>query len=157
MKMGKIAVAGRYDSLAGVAAWNIQIFAPLAGAVSLIACGHTGARRNLRLGEASHTANRVSSRSASRGLLLKPSHPRGWTQGRVFREHLIFQRSDEIVATAMALLEPPRSARPGPDCVEPCWGHIGVLRCDHQATKDGNSALVKKIWIVRTGGSVPRF
>jgi hypothetical protein len=84
---------------------------------------------------------------------LSPSHPRGRHKARVFREALDLQRSDALWLRD-ALLQAARSAeafRDGQDA----WGTY--WRLDANLRRQGKSAVVRMIWIVRTGESVPRF
>ena len=84
---------------------------------------------------------------------LSPSHPRGRHKSRVFREALDLQRSDASWLRD-ALLEAARSSEAfqvGDDA----WG--SYWRLDAVVRRQGKSAVVRTIWIVRSGESVPRF
>jgi hypothetical protein len=84
---------------------------------------------------------------------LNPSHPRGRHKARVFREALDLQRSDAPWLRD-AVREAARSAEAfqgGHDA----WG--AYWRLDANLTRQGKSAVVRTIWMVRTGDSVPRF
>jgi hypothetical protein len=84
---------------------------------------------------------------------LNPSHPRGRHKARVFREALDLQRSDASWLRD-ALLEAARSAEAFRDG-EHAWGTH--WRLDANLRRQGKSAVVRMIWIVRTGESAPRF
>jgi hypothetical protein len=84
---------------------------------------------------------------------LSPSHPRGRHKARVFREALDLQQSD---ATWLrdALLEAARSNEASEVAVD-AWGTH--WRLDAIIRRHGKSAMVRPIWIVRTGENVPTF
>jgi hypothetical protein len=84
---------------------------------------------------------------------LSPSHPRGRHKARVFREALDLQQSD---ATWLrdALLEAARSNEASEVAVD-AWGTH--WRLDAIIRRHGKSAVVRTIWIVRTGENVPTF
>jgi len=84
---------------------------------------------------------------------LSPSHPRGRHKARVFREALDLQRSD-AAWLQVALLEAARSSEAAQVAAD-AWGTH--WRLDATITRQGKSAVVRTIWIVRTGESVPRF
>jgi hypothetical protein len=84
---------------------------------------------------------------------LNPSHPRGRHKARVFREALDLQRSDASWLRD-ALLDAARSAEAFQDG-EDAWGTH--WRLDASVRRQGKSAVLRIIWIVRTGESVPRF
>jgi len=84
---------------------------------------------------------------------LNPLHPRGRHKARVFREVLDLQRSDASWLRG-ALLEAARSAEAFRDG-EDAWGTH--WRLDANLRRQGKSTVVRTIWIVRTGESVPRF
>jgi hypothetical protein len=84
---------------------------------------------------------------------LNPSHPRGRHEARVFREALDLQRSDAAWLRG-TLLEVAHSAEAFQDG-EDAWGTH--WRLDANVRRQGKSAVVRTIWIVRTGESVPRF
>jgi hypothetical protein len=84
---------------------------------------------------------------------LNPSHPRGRHKARVFSQALDIQRSDASWLRN-ALLQ---VARSGEATVirEDAWGTHWCL--DATIRRHAKSAVVRTIWIVRTGESVPRF
>jgi hypothetical protein len=84
---------------------------------------------------------------------LSPSHPRGRHKARVFRETLDLQRSDAAWLRDV-LLEAARSSEASPIAVDP-WGTH--WRLDANLRRQGASVVVRTIWIVRAGESVPRF
>jgi hypothetical protein len=84
---------------------------------------------------------------------LSPSHPRGRHKARVFREALDLQRSDAAWLRD-ALLEAARSSGASQVSVD-AWG--SHWRLDATVGRHGKSAVVRTIWIVRTGESVPRL
>jgi hypothetical protein len=84
---------------------------------------------------------------------MSPSHPRGRHKARVFREALGLQRSDAAWLRDV-LLEAARSSEASPIAVDP-WGTH--WRLDAAIRRQGKSAVVRTIWIVRTGESAPRF
>jgi hypothetical protein len=84
---------------------------------------------------------------------LNASHPRGRHKARVFREALDLQRGDAAWLRGV-LLESARSGEALPIAVDP-WGTH--WRLDATIRRQGKSAVVRTIWIVRTGENVPRF
>jgi hypothetical protein len=84
---------------------------------------------------------------------LSPSHPRGRHKARVFRDALDLQRSDAAWLQE-ALLEAARSSEASQVAAD-TWGTH--WRLDATIRRQGKSAVVRTIWIVRTGESVPRF
>ena len=84
---------------------------------------------------------------------LNPSHPRGRHRARVFREALDLQR-DDAAWLRDALLEAARTGEAFPIAIDP-WGTH--WRLDATIRRQGKSAVVRMIWIVRSGESVPRF
>jgi hypothetical protein len=84
---------------------------------------------------------------------LSPSHPRGRHKARVFREALDLQRSDAAWLRDV-LLEAARSSEASPVAAD-AWGTY--WRLDATIRRQGKSAVIRTIWIVRTGKSVPRF
>jgi hypothetical protein len=84
---------------------------------------------------------------------LNPSHPRGRHKARVFREALGLRRSDSAWLREM-LLAAARSNEASRDAVE-TWGT--QWRLDATIGRQGKTAVVRAIWIVRTGEIVPRF
>jgi hypothetical protein len=84
---------------------------------------------------------------------LSPSHPRGRHKARVFREALGLQQSDAAWLRDV-LLEAARSGQ-AIQLTTDAWGtYWGV---DTTITRQGRSAVVRTIWIVRTGEQVPRL
>lgn len=84
---------------------------------------------------------------------LNPSHPRGRHKARVFREALDLRRSDASWLRDV-LLEAARSGEALQE-VEDAWGTY--WRLDATIRRQRKSAVVRTIWIVRTGESMPRF
>ena len=84
---------------------------------------------------------------------LSPSHPRGRHKARVFREALDLERSDAAWLRDV-LLDAARSSEVSEVAVD-AWGTH--WRLDATIRRHGKSAVVRTIWIVRTGELVPRF
>ncbi len=84
---------------------------------------------------------------------LSPSHPRGRHKARVFREALDLQRSDAAWLRD-ALLEAARSNEASQDAVD-AWG--AHWRLDATIRRHGKTAVIRTMWIVRTGETAPRF
>jgi hypothetical protein len=84
---------------------------------------------------------------------LNPSHPRGRHKARVFRDALDLQRSDASWLRDV-LLEAARSGEAFQLSAD-FWG--SHWRLDATVTRQGKSAVVRTIWIVRIGEAVPRF
>ena len=84
---------------------------------------------------------------------LNPSHPRGRHKARVFREALGLQRSDASWLRDV-LLEVAHYGEAVQDG-EDAWGTY--WRVDATIRRQRRSAVVRTIWIVRIGESVPRF
>jgi Domain of unknown function (DUF4926) len=84
---------------------------------------------------------------------LNPSHPRGRHKARVFRDALGLQRGDAAWLREV-LLEAARAGEASPVATD-AWG--SHWRLDATVRRQGKSAVVRTIWIVRTGESVPRF
>jgi hypothetical protein len=84
---------------------------------------------------------------------LNPMHPRGRHKARVFREALEVRRSDAAWLRDVLL----EAARDGgaSHLATDTWG--SHWRVDTAIARHGKSAVVRTIWIVRTGESVPRF
>ena len=84
---------------------------------------------------------------------LSPNHPRGRHKARVFREALDLVPSD---ATWLrdALLEAARSD-PAVHMADDAWG--SHWRLDATIRRQAKSAVVRSLWLVRTGETVPRF
>lgn len=84
---------------------------------------------------------------------LSPEHPRGRHKARLFREALDIRRID-----ASWLREVLLEAVHGTEAVElatDAWGTH--WRIDVTVRRHGKSALVRTVWIVRTGEVAPRF
>jgi hypothetical protein len=84
---------------------------------------------------------------------LNPSHPRGRHKARVFREALGLRRNDASWLRD-ALLEAARFGEAFPDG-EDAWGTR--WRLDATVRRQAKSVVVRTIWIVRPGESLPRF
>jgi hypothetical protein len=84
---------------------------------------------------------------------LNPSHPRGRHKARVFREALDLQRSDASWLRSL-LLDAARSGE-AVQVAKDAWGT--QWRLDTTIRRQGKSAVVRTIWIMRTGERVPRF
>jgi hypothetical protein len=88
-----------------------------------------------------------------REYCLSPSHPRGRHKARVFRETLDLRRKDAPWLREV-LLEAVRAGA-ALHVATDSWG--SRWRLDVSVRRHGNSAVVRTIWIVRTGEDVPRF
>jgi hypothetical protein len=84
---------------------------------------------------------------------LSPSHARGRHKARVFRESLDLQRSDAAWLRNV-LLEAARSGE-AVQVAADAWGTH--WRFDALIRRQERSAVIRTIWIVRAGESVPRF
>ena len=84
---------------------------------------------------------------------LSPPHPRGRHKARVFREALGLTRGDAAWLQD-ALLEGARSSEASELAADACGAH---WRLDVTVRRHGRTAVVRTIWIVRTGESLPRF
>jgi hypothetical protein len=84
---------------------------------------------------------------------LSPLHPRGRHKARVFREALDLQRSDAKWLRDV-LLEAARSCEASQMAAD-AWGT--QWRLDAAIRRQGKSAVVRTIWIVRTGEIAPTF
>jgi hypothetical protein len=84
---------------------------------------------------------------------LSPSHPRGRHKARVFRNVLGIQRSDPPWLRDV-LLEAARAGTASKIATD-SWGIH--WRLDVTLRRQGHSAVVRTIWIVRTGQTVPGF
>jgi hypothetical protein len=84
---------------------------------------------------------------------LNPSHPRGRHKARVFREALNIQR-DDAPWLRQVLLEAVRSGEAARTAAD-AWGTS--WRMDATIERQGKRAVVRTIWIVRTGENVPMF
>ena len=84
---------------------------------------------------------------------LDPAHPRGRHKARVFRESINVTRTD-----AFWLREALLSGLQTNDAVELVADRFGARwRVDAPISRQGKSVVVRTIWIVRIGESVPRF
>ena len=83
---------------------------------------------------------------------LSPSHPRGRHKARVFRQALTLQHTDAGWLRDVLLV----AARSGDaaQVATDAWGT--QWRLDVTIGRQGKSAVVRTIWIVRTSESVPR-
>jgi hypothetical protein len=84
---------------------------------------------------------------------LNPSHPRGRHKARVFRDALNVQRSDASWLRDI-LLEAARSGEASRIAAD-AWGTY--WRLDVAVRRQDKSAVVRTIWIVRTGDSLSMF
>jgi hypothetical protein len=85
--------------------------------------------------------------------VLDPLHPRGRHKARIFREVLGLQRSDATWLRDV-LLDAVRSNEAS-QVSSDIWGTY--WRCDISIKRQGKAAVVRTIWIVRTGENMPRF
>jgi hypothetical protein len=84
---------------------------------------------------------------------LSPAHPRGRHKARVFREALDVEGSDAAWLRDV-LLEAARDGEASQLATD-AWG--SHWRVDVTIGRHGKSAVVRTIWMVRTGENVPRF
>ena len=84
---------------------------------------------------------------------LSPSHPRGRHKARVFREALGIGRTEARWLRDL-LLEAARSGQ-AVHITTDIWG--SRWRLDATIRRNEKSAVVRTIWIERTGEEVPRF
>jgi hypothetical protein len=84
---------------------------------------------------------------------LSPSHPRGRHKARVLRQALGLERSD-AAWLRNALLAAAVSGPAEPVATD-AWGTH--WRLDVTIRRHRRSAVVRTLWIVRTGGALPRF
>jgi hypothetical protein len=84
---------------------------------------------------------------------LNPSHSRGRHKARVFRDSLGLRRADAGWLRDL-LLEAFRSEEPSREQLDR-WGTRWHL--DVNVARQGKSAVVRTIWIVRSGEAVPKF
>jgi hypothetical protein len=84
---------------------------------------------------------------------LNPMHPRGRHKARVFREALDVGRDDApwLRDVLLGAVRHGNASRLATDA----WG--SHWRVDATIGRHGKSAVVRMIWIVRTGENVPRF
>src|ERR1700759_1688170 len=80
-------------------------------------------------------------------------HPRGRHKARVFRETLGLERSDASWLRRV-LLDAAHSGEAFP-VGEDAWGTH--WRLDATIRRQNREAVVRTVWIIRTGESVPRF
>jgi len=84
---------------------------------------------------------------------LDPEHPRGRHKARLFRELLGVTRTDSPWLRD-ALLKALRNS----EAVALAADSFGTRwRVDVPISRQGNSIVVRTVWIVRTGEDVPRF
>ena len=84
---------------------------------------------------------------------LNASHPRGRHKARVFRDALGLQREDAAWLRDV-LLEAARSSEAWRSTAD-TWGT--QWRMDVVVRRHAKSAVVRSIWMVRTGEILPRF
>jgi hypothetical protein len=84
---------------------------------------------------------------------LNPLHPRGRHKARVFREALDLERSDATWLRDV-LLDAARSGEAFQVATD-AWG--SHWRLDVTLRRQRKHAVVRTLWIVRTGESLPRF
>jgi len=84
---------------------------------------------------------------------LSPSHPRGRHKARVFRQALDLRRSDAAWLRNI-LLEAARSNEASQIAADEWGAH---WRLDIAIRRHGKSAVVRTVWIVRAGESMPRY
>jgi hypothetical protein len=84
---------------------------------------------------------------------LNPLHPRGRHKARVFREALDLERSDAAWLRG-TLLEAARSCEASWVAADEWGAH---WRLDATIRRQNKHAVVRTIWIVRTGESLPTF
>jgi hypothetical protein len=84
---------------------------------------------------------------------LNPSHPRGRHKARVFRHALNLERGDAVWLRNV-LLQAARSAEAS-QIETDAWG--AYWRLDIVVRRQDKSAVVRTIWIVRTGENLPMF
>lgn len=84
---------------------------------------------------------------------LNPSHPRGRHKARVFREALGIERNDAQLLRGILLT----AARDGEAMrvSEDRWG--AQWRLDTTVQRHDKQAMIRSIWIIRTGENLPRF
>ena len=84
---------------------------------------------------------------------LNPSHPRGRHKARVFREALGLSQVD-AAWLRQVLLE----GASGGEAEQIATDQFGArFRLDVRVSRQGRNAMVRTIWIVRTGEDSPRF
>ena len=84
---------------------------------------------------------------------LSPTHPRGRHKARVFREVFGLEQ-DDAQWLRQALLE----GLPRSEAVEFAHDDFGVrFRVDVGLARQSKHGVVRTIWIIRSGETVPRF
>jgi len=84
---------------------------------------------------------------------LNPAHPRGRHKARVFRESLGLQRNDASWLSTQLL----GAARSGEASQMGTDGWGTQWRIDVSVRRQNKAAVVRTVWIVRTGENMPRF
>lgn len=84
---------------------------------------------------------------------LSPSHPRGRHKARVFRQTLGLRQEDAVWLRA-ALLDAAAAGEAVPMATD-AWGTYWQL--DSIITRQQKRAVVRTLWIVRTGENLPRL
>jgi hypothetical protein len=84
---------------------------------------------------------------------LNPAHPRGRHKARVFREALDLNRGD-AAWLRQVLLEAARSGEASQIGAD-AWGAYWCV--DVAIRRQNKSAVIRTIWIVRTGETAPTF
>jgi uncharacterized protein DUF6883 len=84
---------------------------------------------------------------------LSPEHPRGRHKARVFRDALELKQDDaEWLRTALL------DGLPNGEATELSRDDLGRRwRVDLPTTRHGRRAVVRTVWIVRSGEQIPRF
>jgi hypothetical protein len=84
---------------------------------------------------------------------LNPGHPRGRHKARVFREALGIDQSD-----AGRLRQVLLDGLPEQEAIELANDRYGTRwRVDIPVTRQNRQAVVRTLWIIRSGEQVPRF
>jgi hypothetical protein len=84
---------------------------------------------------------------------LNPSHPRGRHKARVFQQALGIQRSDAFWLRDLLL----QAARSGEASHAGSDGWGDRWRIDVSVTRHGRSAVIRSIWLIRTGEGRPEL
>ncbi len=154
MKMGTIRSPWRYDWLAENRDWISRCPLSFLGSLLPIRLSHTGVKLIYPMTtHLPHSDKAILDIRKIEDYCLSPSHPRGRHKARVFREALGLQRSDAAWLRDV-LIEAARSNEASQDAVD-AWGTH--WRLDATIRRQGKTAVVRTIWIVRTGETVPRF
>ena len=82
---------------------------------------------------------------------LNPAHPRGRHKARVFLEAVQGKDASWLRAVLLEAARSGEALQVGDDA----WGTY--WRLDVTVGRQGKTAVVRTIWIIRTGDSVPRF